>query len=49
MDRNEPRTKKGQGYVKPQLIEFGAIEKLTQGGSGSTADGNHTTQHINPG
>lgn len=44
MDRNEPEIKKGQVYIKPQLIEFGAIEKLTQGGSSTNPDGQHVTQ-----
>lgn len=31
-------------YVKPELIEFGSIEKLTQGAAGSLADGTHLTR-----
>lgn len=44
MDRNEPGVKKGQVYVKPQLVEFGAIEKLTQSGKASNPDGGHVSQ-----
>ncbi len=44
MDRNEPEIKRGQVYAKPQLIEFGSLEKLTKGGSGTSADGPHSTQ-----
>lgn len=44
MDRNKPAIKSGQVYAKPLLIEFGSLEKLTQGGSGSQMDGPHSTQ-----
>jgi hypothetical protein len=33
---NKPEQKKEQGvYSKPQLIEFGKVEEITQGGSGA--------------
>lgn len=31
-------------YVKPELTEFGSIEKLTLGTAGSLADGTHLTR-----
>jgi len=31
-------------YVKPELTEFGIIEKLTQGASTSLGDGVHVTR-----
>lgn len=33
-----------QPYVKPELTEFGSIEKLTQGSSTSLGDGVHMTR-----
>lgn len=39
---NVPQQKKP--YIKPELVEFGSIEKLTQGTSGSLADGTHLTR-----
>lgn len=33
-----------QPYVKPELAEFGSIEKLTQGASTSAGDGVHITR-----
>ncbi|HLW78556.1 MAG TPA: lasso RiPP family leader peptide-containing protein [Terriglobia bacterium] len=33
-----------QPYVKPELTEFGAIEKLTQGASSSVGDGVHVSR-----
>lgn len=31
-------------YLKPELTEFGSIEKLTQGASTSAGDGVHITR-----
>ena len=39
MQQKEPEIKKP--YVKPELTEFGSIEKLTQGASASAGDGVH--------
>ena len=33
-----------QPYTKPELTEFGAIEKLTQGAALSAGDGVHITR-----
>jgi len=34
-----PEQKKDQGtYSKPQLIEYGKVEEITQGGSGTETD-----------
>lgn len=34
-----PKRKKGQGiYSKPELIEYGKVEEITQGASGTQPD-----------
>lgn len=43
MPQQKSETEK-QTYTKPELIEFGDIEKLTQGTAGSLADGTHLTR-----
>ena len=39
---NQPETKKP--YAKPELTEFGSIEKLTQGAASSLGDGVHVSR-----
>lgn len=31
-------------YEKPQLKEYGKVDKLTQGGAGTRVDGMHSTR-----
>lgn len=43
MKENDPEVAK-KPYAKPELTEFGSIEKLTQGAAASAGDGVHISR-----
>jgi hypothetical protein len=43
--RDEPAPKTRPAWVRPRLVEYGPISKLTQGGSGGKADVGTTKKH----
>jgi len=39
-------TQAARAYVKPEIIEYGPLAKLTQGQAGSTGEGANTTRRM---